>query len=60
MFNMSLLEKNITRKKQMNKNVIEFNFSNKKKYDIRKIQNSAVYAKKSKVKSSPRFYSLII
>ena len=48
---MSLLEQDITRKERINKLFsepeLEFDTGNKKKYKVKAIKNSAIYAKKA-------------
>lgn len=58
---MSPLRKNITRKRQPDKNAMEFNANNKgRKYKIKVSQDSAIYAKKSKSRYHlPKLYYLV-
>ena len=58
---MSLLEKDITRKERIDKKVLEFDTGNQdsKKYKIKAIQDSAVYARESEG-HLPDLYYLII
>lgn len=59
---MSLLEQDITRKKQIDKNVrqIEFDIGNSKEYKVKTFQNSMVYAKMSKLGYLAEIYYLIL
>ena len=59
---MSLLEQNITRKKQVDKKIPELNTSNKnnKEYKVNAILESAVNAEKSKSVQLPDPYYLIV
>ena len=43
---MLLLKKNTTKKKRVNKKVIELEANNNKEYEVEEIQNSVVYANK--------------
>ena len=47
-FYVSLLEHDTTKKEQMDKRVMELEAGNSKEYKIEAIQDSAVYASKSK------------
>ena len=46
-FHISLLEQDITKKRQVNNMQLEFKAGNNKKYEVDDIQDSAVYAKES-------------
>ena len=56
---MSLLEQNTTRKRQVDKNVTEFEDGNNEEYEMEGIWDSAVYAKESEVSHLPGLYYLI-
>lgn len=58
---MLLLEQDIIRKKQVDKNnIIELDIGNNKKYKIEAIYNSMVYAKESKLEHQLGFYYLVL
>lgn len=59
MFYVILLDQDTTRKRQVDKNVTKFDIENIEEYEVRRIQNSVVYAKELKAKSLPRLYYLI-
>lgn len=60
-FHMSLLEQDITKKKQVENNLIqlEFKAGTNEEYKIEGIRDSAVYAKKSKSSYLPKLYYLV-
>ena len=58
-FHVSLLEQDTTRKRRLDKNVIEFEAGNDEEYEVEGIQNSAVYAKESVAIHLPSLYYLI-
>ena len=57
---MSLLEQDTTRKRLVDKNVMELDASNKSgKYKIEAIQDSTVYTRESKLGHLPELYYLV-
>lgn len=49
------------RKNLINKNAIELNISNSKKYKIKTISNSIIYTKKKEINYYlPKFYNIVL
>lgn len=57
---MLLLKLNITRKKQVKKNIIKFKVNNNKGYKLKAIFHSAIYVKESVLGYLPGLYYLIL
>ena len=58
-FHMLLLKQNTTRKGQINRNVTEFKFRDKEKYEVEEIQDSSIYIKKFEANYLSSLYYLI-
>ena len=56
---MSLLEQIITKKGQVDENVMEFEAGNDEEYEVERIWDSAVYTKESTAGHLPGLYYLI-